>query len=271
MAAARIHPLAQVDPAARIAEDVEIGPFCVVGPNVSLGPGCRLIAQVHVGGHTTIGARTVVYPQAVLGMPPQSFKYGGGPTRLVIGADCTIREGVTMSTGTEDGGGVTEVGDHGLFMAYSHVAHDCRVGHHVVFANNTTLAGHCEIGDHVFIAGLSALHQFTRVGAGAMIAGMSGIRGDVIPFGLADGRPARLVGVNVIGMKRRGYTAEACAAARKAYFMLFRGSGSLEERVAATEAALGAEPVVAQILAFIRARGKRPLCRAARADATDEE
>lgn len=266
MAPARIDPLAQVHPAAQIADDVEIGPYCVVGPQVVLGPGCRLIAQVHVTGHTAIGAGTVVYPQAVLGTPPQSFKYGGGATRLVVGAACTIREGVTMNTGTEEGGGLTQVGDHGFFMAYSHIAHDCRVGNHVVFANNATLAGHCEIGDHVFIAGVSALHQFTRVGSGAMIGGMTGIRGDVIPFGLAEGRPGRLVGINVIGMKRRGYSAEARAAARRAYLMLFREAGSLEERLARTESALGGEPVVADILAFIRARGKRALCRAGEPD-----
>lgn len=266
MAAARVHPLAHVDPAAQIAKDAEVGPFCVVGANVVLEEGCRLLAQVHVEGHTTIGARTIVYPQAVLGTPPQSLKYAGGPTRLSIGADCVIREGVTMSTGTEEGGGVTRVGDGGFFMAYSHIAHDCQLGHHVMFANNVTLAGHCEIGDNVFIAGVSALHQFTRVGSGAMIGGMTGIRGDVIPFGLAEGRPGRLVGINVIGMRRRGYSAEARAAARRAYLMLFREAGPLEERLAATEAALGSEPVVAEIVSFIRARGKRALCRAGHAD-----
>jgi UDP-N-acetylglucosamine acyltransferase len=260
--AVRIDARAEVHPAARIGDGVEVGPFCVVGPDATLEPGCRLIAQAHVTGHTTIGARTVVYPQAVLGTPPQSLKYAGAPTRLVIGADCTIREGVTMSTGTEEGGGLTQVGAHGFFMAYSHVAHDCRVGDHAVFANSATLAGHCQIGDHVFIAGLSALHQFTRVGSGAMIGGMTGIRGDVIPFGMAEGRPGRLVGINVIGMKRRGYTAEARTAARRAYLGLFREGGSLEERLAAVEAALGEEPAVAEILAFIRARGKRALCRA---------
>jgi UDP-N-acetylglucosamine acyltransferase len=264
MAAARIDPLAKVHPAAQIADDVEIGPFCVVGEDVVLGSGCRLLAQVHIAGHTTIGPRTVVYPQAVLGTPPQSFRYAGGPTRLVVGADCTIREGVTMSTGTEEGGGLTEVGDNGLFMAYSHVAHDCRVGRHVVFANNAMLAGHCEVGDHVFIAGFSGAHQFTRIGSGAMVAAMTGIRSDVIPFGLAEGRPARLVGINVIGMGRRGYSVEAQGAARRAYALLFREAGPLEERLAATEAALGGEPAVAEILAFIRARGTRPLCRAGR-------
>jgi UDP-N-acetylglucosamine acyltransferase len=266
MANPGIHPLAQVDSAARVAEDVEIGPFCVVGPDVSLDAGCRLLAHVFIGGHTTIGARTTVYPQAVLGTPPQSLKYRGTPTRLVIGADCTIREGVSMNTGTEDGGGVTTVGAHGFFMACSHVAHDCRIGDHVILANNTLLAGHCEIGEHVFIAGGSALHQFTRVGTGAMIGGMTGIRGDVIPFGLAEGRPGRLVGINTIGMRRRGHDAGEVAAARKAYMMLFREGGTLEERVAAVEAAAGTVRVVADILAFIRARGKRALCRAGDAD-----
>ncbi len=266
MAGARIHPLAQVDPGAQIADDAEVGPFCVVGPNVSLRAGCRLISHVSVSGHTTIGAGTEIHPQAVLGLPPQSLKYGGSPTRLVIGADCTIREGVSMNTGTEQGGGVTTVGDHGFFMAYAHVGHDCRVGEHVILANNAILAGHCEIGDHVFVAGASALHQFTRVGTGAMIGGMTGIRGDVIPYGLAEGRPGRLVGINTIGMQRREYSREAQDAARKAYQILFRQAGSLEERIAATEAELADEPVVVEILAFIRARGKRALCRAGGGD-----
>jgi UDP-N-acetylglucosamine acyltransferase len=258
---ARIHPLASIDPAALIADDAEIGPFCVIGPHVSIAIGCRLIAHVHVAGHTSIGARTVVHPYASLGGPPQSLSYRGEPTRLVIGADCDLREGVTMNLGTAAGGGVTEVGDHGLYMAYAHVGHDCRVGDHVIFANCATLGGHCSIGDYVFFGGLSAALQHARIGAQAMIGGVCGVRADVIPFGLANGAVARLIGINVVGMRRRGFPRESMSAAREAYRMLFFDSAPMAERLGKVESQCGSDPAVAQILAFIRAGSDRPLCR----------
>jgi UDP-N-acetylglucosamine acyltransferase len=165
-----------------------------------------------------------------------------------------------MNIGTEDGGGVTEVGDRGFFMAYSHVGHDCRVGNDVVFANCATLGGHCAVGEHVFIGGLSAAHQFTRIGDHAMISGLSGLRGDVIPFGIAAGAFARLSGVNVVGMKRRKFSNETIRAVRAAYRLLFFSEGILERRLEAVEASFGTEKAVAQIVAFIRAARDRPLC-----------
>jgi UDP-N-acetylglucosamine acyltransferase len=257
----RIHPLAYVDPAARIADDVEVGPFCTIGPDVEIASGCRVIGHVHIEGHTTIGPRTIIYPHASLGTPPQSAGFRGGPTTLVIGADCQIRENVTMNTGTEDGGGTTIVGDRGFFMVGSHVGHDCRVGNDVVFANAATLGGHCEVGDYVFIGGLSAVHQRTRIGAHAMIGGVSGIRGDVIPYGLASGEHGRMIGINVIGMKRRQFAQGAIVAVRRAYRRLFFGTDSLEQRLTALESELGGEVAVAQIVTFIRARGHRSLSR----------
>src|SRR5438874_3246425 len=212
-----IHASAVVEAGADIAPDVVIGPYCVIGPHVTIAPGCRLIAHVHVSGHTMIGARTVIYPYASLGTPPQSVKYRGGPTRLVIGADCQIRESVTMNVGTEDGRGLTEVGDRGFFMAYSHIGHDCQVGHDVTMANAATLGGHCTIGDHVFMGGLSAVHQFTRIGSHAMIAGMTGLRADVIPFALAIGAIGRLGGLNFIGLKRAGFPRQTRHMIRQAY------------------------------------------------------
>ncbi|MGB8043439.1 MAG: acyl-[acyl-carrier-protein]--UDP-N-acetylglucosamine O-acyltransferase, partial [Pseudolabrys sp.] len=144
-----IDPSARIEAGATIGKNVSVGPYCTIGAHVNVADGCRLIAHVNLTGHTTIGPRTVIHPFASLGSPPQSFSYRGGPTKLVIGADCDIRENVTMSTGSEDGGGVTEVGDHCFFMVGAHVAHDCKVGSHVVFANNVLLAGHVHIGDHV--------------------------------------------------------------------------------------------------------------------------
>jgi UDP-N-acetylglucosamine acyltransferase len=255
-----IHPTACVEPAAQIADDVEIGPYCIVGPHVALGPGCRLLAHVHVTGHTSVGAGTTIYPFASLGTPPQSVRYRGGPTRLVIGRHCDIRESVTMNIGTEDGGGVTEVGERGFYMANSHVGHDCRVGREVMFANGATLGGHCAIGDYVFIGGLSAVHQYSRVGSHAMIAGLTGVRADVIPFGFAIGSVGQLAGLNAIGMKRRKFSREAIHAVRRAYRMLFFGEGTFAGRIELVEAELGSDAGVAAILSFVREGGSRPLC-----------
>src|SRR5579883_734242 len=188
----RIDASAHVAAGAAIGNDVSIGPGCVIGPHVAIGDGCRLIANVHLTGHTTIGAGSVIYPFVSLGTPPQSTRYRGGDTRLVIGEGCDLRESVTMNIGTEDGGGVTTVGDRGFFMANSDVAHDCVVGNDVTFANCATLGGHCVIGDRVVIGGMSVVHQFTRIGSFAMIGGMCGVRGDVIPYGLAVGNYAQL-------------------------------------------------------------------------------
>ena len=264
--AAYLAPMTAIDPTARIAagavigKDVSIGPYCIVGRDVSIGDGCKLVAHVHLAGHTTIGPRTVIYPFASLGTPAQSAKAAGPYARLVVGADCDIRESVTINVGTEEGGGLTEIGDRGFFMAASHVGHDCRVGHDATFANGATLGGHCIVGDHVFVGGLSAAHQFTRIGSHAMISGVTGVRGDVIPFGLAAGAFARLSGVNVVGMRRRKFPSETIREVRAAYRMLFFGEGLLLRRVEAVEAQFGANAAVAQIIAFVRDRRERPLC-----------
>src|ERR1700730_10919154 len=182
-----IDPTARVADGARIGEGVEIGPYCLVGPQVELLGGVRLIAHVNVTGVTTIGEGTLVYPFSSLGTPPQSTHYRGGPTRLVIGARCEVREGVTMNTGTEAGGGVTRVGERCSFMVGSHVGHDCEVGNDVTFANNVVLGGHVTVGDFVVFGGHAAVRQFVRIGEGALVVGMSGVRADVIPFGLVQG------------------------------------------------------------------------------------
>src|SRR3954447_17204995 len=202
---AEIAATAQIEKGAVIGPGATIGPYCVIGPHVVVGDGCRLVAHVHLTGHTTIGARTVIYPFASLGTPPQSIKYRGGRTRLTVGADCDIREGVTLNTGTEDDRGHTEVGDRCFLMVGSHVAHDCQVGSDVIFANNVVLGGHVSVGDFVVFGGQAAVRQFVRVGEGAMVVGLSGVRADVIPWGLVQGPLANLIGLNVVGLRRRGY------------------------------------------------------------------
>lgn len=257
-----IHPTALIESGAVIGKGVTIGPYCIVGGNVTIGDGCKLVAHVHVAGQTSIGARTIVHPFASLGGPPQSLNYRGTLTRLVIGMDCDIRNNVTINAGTEDGGGITQIGDRGYFMANSHVAHDCQVGNDAVFANCATLGGHCVLGDHVFMGGLAGVHQFTRIGSNAMVAGAAGVRGDVIPFGMAAGPFARLRGINVVGMKRRKFSAEQVRAARLAFRMLFFGKDVMDLRLEQVEAKFGDNEVVTQIVAFIRSDRSRPLCHA---------
>jgi UDP-N-acetylglucosamine acyltransferase len=255
---AMIDPTARIEPGALVGADVSIGPYCIIGPDVAIGDGCRLLAHVHLAGHTAIGARTVIYPFASLGTPPQSVKYRSGPTRLVVGSDCDIRESVTMSTGTEDAGGITRVGDRCFFMAGSHVGHDCSVGNDVTFANNAVLGGHVSVGDRAFLGGQAAVHQFVRVGEGAMIGGLSGITRDVIPFGFAFGPKAELVGLNVVGLKRRGHGRADLHRLRQCYRALFLGAGEFRERLVAVAADHGADPLVGKIVDFLHAGGSRP-------------
>jgi len=263
MNARMIDPTARIESGATIGRDVSIGPYCIVGPHVTLGDDCRLIAHVHVVGHTVIGPRTVIYPFVSLGSAPQSVKYRGGPTRLVVGADCDIREGVTMNIGTEDDRGLTEVGDKCFLMVGAHVGHDCKVGSNVVFANNVLLGGHVSVGDNVVFGGGVAVRQFCRIGNGAMIVGLSGVRADVIPWGMAQGPLANLVGLNVVGMRRNGFAKADIHRYRNAYRALFNGTGEFRVRVGEVAAENSSDKNVAALIEFIRA-GKRPLTMAAR-------
>jgi UDP-N-acetylglucosamine acyltransferase len=254
-----IDPTARVADGARIAASVEIGPYCLVGPLVELKRGVRLMGHVNITGATSIGENTIVYPFSSLGTPPQSVHYRGGDTSLAIGADCELREGVTMNTGTEDGGGATRVGDRCSFMVGSHVGHDCSVGNDVTFANNVVLGGHVSVGDHTFLGGHVAIHQFVRIGEGAMMAGMSAARDDIIPFGFALGQTGALVGLNVVGLRRRGVTRADMHRLRRAYRLLFFTEERLADRIAALEREFADDPLVGKIVAFVRAGGKRPL------------
>jgi len=262
-----IDPTARVADGARIGEGVEIGPYCIVGPQVELAAGVKLIANVHVTGVTTIGEGTVVYPFASLGTPPQSVHYRGGPTRLVIGPRCELRENVTMNTGTENGGGVTRVGERCTIMVGCHVAHDCEIGNDVTFANLVTLGGHAAIGDNVVVGGLVAVHQHNRIGEGAMVGGMSRVRNDIIPFGLV--REDYLRGLNIVGLRRRGTTRSELQQLRRAFQALFLGEGVFDDRVEAVARDFADAPTVAKVIAFIRAGGKRSLMRPRRRGADD--
>ncbi|MBV8889929.1 MAG: acyl-ACP--UDP-N-acetylglucosamine O-acyltransferase [Alphaproteobacteria bacterium] len=255
-----IHPTAIIGAGAVLADDVVIGPYCVIGEHVRLGAGVALRAHVVIEGRTTIGEQTRVFPFASIGFEPQDLKYRGEESTLVIGRNNTIREYVTMNPGTAGGGMVTRVGDHCLFMVGAHVAHDCRIGSHVVMANNATLAGHVTVEDHAVLGGLSAVHQFVRIGRHAMIGGMSGVERDVIPYGQVMGDRARLTGLNIVGMQRRGYSREDIQGLRNAYQTLFAADGTFTERVNETAERFGGVAPVDDIVAFIRADSSRAIC-----------
>ncbi|WP_313353182.1 acyl-ACP--UDP-N-acetylglucosamine O-acyltransferase [Paracoccus sp. (in: a-proteobacteria)] len=224
MAEAWIHPLSVVDPAAKIGEGCEIGPFCVIGPEVTLGRRVVLKSHVVVAGETLIGDETTVFPFASLGEVPQDLKFRGERTRLEIGARNRIREYVTMNPGTEGGGGVTRIGDDGLFMAGSHVAHDCQIGNRAILVNNASVAGHCVLEDDVIVGGLSGVHQWVRIGRGAIIGAVTMVTADVIPFGLVQGPRGHLDGLNLVGLKRRGASREDIHALRDMLAQLGQGS-----------------------------------------------
>ena len=227
---AAVHPSAVVEPGATLGEGCVIGPFCHVGPEVELGPGVELRSHVVVTGATRIGADTVIFPFAVIGEVPQDLKYRGEKTRLEIGARNRIREHVTMNCGTEGGGGVTRIGDDGLFMAGCHVAHDVQIGDRVILVNNAALAGHCVLEDEVIVGGLSGVHQFVRIGRGAIIGAVTMVTNDVIPYGLVQAPRGRLDGLNLVGLKRRGVAREDITALRAAFQMLAQGEGAFQDR-----------------------------------------
>ena len=255
-----IHPMSVVAPGARLGAGVTVGPFCTVGADVELGDGVALISHVAVAGRTMVGARTRIFPFASIGHEPQDLKYRGEASRLEIGDDCLIREGVTMNPGTEQGGLLTRVGNHSVFLANSHVAHDCHVGDHVIFSNNVMLAGHCRVADYVIMGGGAAVHQFVRIGRNAFVGGMAGVEHDVIPYGMALGNRAYLAGLNVVGLKRRGFGREQIHELRRAYRALFAPEGTLKERVADVAETFSGQAEVNEILDFIREGGDRAVC-----------
>lgn len=256
-----IHPTAIIAPGAQLGEGVEIGPYCVVGERVTLGARTRLISHAVIDGVTTLGEDCTVFPFAMLGGPPQHLAHKGEPTQLILGDRNTVREHVTMHTGTVMGGGVTRVGSDGLFMVSSHVAHDCQVGDRVVFAASATLGGHAQIEEGVFMGGLSAVHQWNRVGRFAFVGAGTIVTKDVIPFGSVWGDVhARLEGLNLVGLKRRGFSRDTIHSLRAAYRLLFADEGTLQERIDDVAESYGGSPEVQEILDFIRADAQRPLC-----------
>ena len=227
---AEVHPTALIEDGASIGPGAVVGPFSVIGGEVRLGKDVTVKSHAVVTGDTEVGEGTTIFPFASVGEIPQDLKYRGEHTRLVIGARCRVREGVTMNTGTEGGGGVTRVGDDCLFMTGAHVGHDAQVGNSVIMANQSALAGHVVVEDDVIIGGLSGIHQFVRLGRGAIIGAVTMVTNDVIPYGLVQAPRGVLDGLNLVGLKRRGVPRSDITALRAAYQMLAQGEGAFADR-----------------------------------------
>jgi len=255
-----IHPRAIVDPRARLAEGVEVGPYAVIGPDVEIGPGTRIGAHAVISGPTRIGRDNRIYPFASIGEAPQDKKYGGEPTRLEIGDRNVIREYCTINRGTVQGGGVTRLGDDNWIMAYVHIAHDCRVGSHTIFANNASLAGHVVVEDHVILGGFTLVHQFCALGAHCFTAFGTGLSKDVPPYLMVSGHPARPHGLNVEGLRRRGFPAEKLAALRRAYRILYRSGLTVRQALERMAPLAGEHPEVRALADFV-ARSRRGIVR----------
>lgn len=253
---ATIHASAVIEDGAVIGPDAQIGPFCHIGPQAHIARGVQLMSHVVVQGKTSIGEDTLVHPFAVLGGIPQDNKFRGEQTELRIGARNRIREHVTMNNGTDGGGGLTSVGDDGLFMAGCHVAHDCRVGNNVIIVNNAALAGHCVIEDDVIIGGLSGVHQWVRIGQGAIIGAVTMVTNDVIPHGLVQAPRGVLDGLNLVGLKRRGVVRSDITALRAAFQMLAQGEGTFQDRARRLGEETESE-YVRQIVDFVTAGSDR--------------
>ncbi|MEO8668960.1 MAG: acyl-ACP--UDP-N-acetylglucosamine O-acyltransferase [Bauldia sp.] len=254
-----IHPTAIVEDGATLGSNVRIGPFAIVGADVVLEDGVSLHAHALVTGRTRIGAGTEIYSFAALGGPPQDVGYRNEPTSLVVGKGCIIREHVTVHRGTATGRKETSIGANCMLMVASHVAHDCVVGDSVVLVNQATIGGHCEVGEHAILGGLSAVKQRIRIGAHAFISGITGVAADVIPFASAVGARAELAGLNIVGLKRRGFDRPTIHALRAAYQAIFTGEGNRAARVERIAEEYGDVPAVMTIVDFVRASGDRPL------------
>jgi len=253
---AQIHPSAVIEDGADIGPGCVVGPFSLVGAQAKLAAGVMLDSHVVIEGDTEIGEETRVHPFSVIGGIPQDLKFRGESTRLIIGKRNRIRENVTMNTGTEGGGGVTRVGDDGLFMAGCHVAHDVQIGNRVILVNNVAVAGHCVLEDDVIVGGLSGVHQWVRIGQGAIIGAVTMVTNDVIPYGLVQAGRGELEGLNLVGLKRRGVARSDITALRAAFQMLAQGEGTFQDRARR----LGAETesdYVRQIVEFITAESDR--------------
>ncbi len=253
-----IHKTAIVDKNAKISDNVEIGPYCIIGPEVEIGSDSVLHSHVNVVGNTKIGKNNKIYPFASIGTPPQDLKYKGEKNFLLIGNNNKFREYVNINPGTEQGGGITIIGDNNLFMVYCHVAHDCKISSNIVLANNVQVGGHVTIEKNAIVGGSCAIHQFSRIGEAAMIGGMTGVLSDVIPFGLSLGNRNNLMGLNLIGLRRSKISNENIKKIQSAYEIIFK-TIKFRENIETLDNGLKNNEYVQKILSFINTDKKRPI------------
>ncbi|MBT9139077.1 MAG: Acyl-(acyl-carrier-protein)--UDP-N-acetylglucosamine O-acyltransferase [Syntrophomonadaceae bacterium] len=258
--AKEIHKTAVISSKAEIDDDVSIGPFCIVGEDVSIKKGTKLLSNIVIEGNTEIGEECTIYPFASIGLPPQDLKYKNEKTGVKVGNKNIIREYVTIHRASVGGDRLTEVGDSNFLMAYVHIAHDCKIGNGATMANVATLAGHVHVEDFAVIGGLVVVHQFTRIGAYSMVGGFSGIGQDIPPYTMASGARAKLYGLNVIGLKRHGFSDDAINILKKAYKILFREKKTLKEALKKIKSELPETPEIKRLLEFIE-KNKRGICR----------
>lgn len=247
-----IHATALVHPKAVIAEDVEIGPYSVVGEHVKIGKGCRIASHVLIEGWTTIGERNQIFSFSSIGTPPQDIGYKNEETELVIGNDNVIRECATIHRATTKQDRKTVIGNNNFLMAYSHVAHDCKLGNHIIMANSAALGGHIEIGDYAILGGIVAVHQFARIGSYAIIGGQSAVSLDIPPYVSAAGNRAQLYGLNLVGLKRRGFSDETIGILKKVYKIIFRSGLTQEEAFAKVVAEYSSSPEALYLVDFMK-------------------
>ena len=257
---ALIHPTAVISKGAFVAGGASIGPYCIIGEGARISSGARLMNNVVVEGDTEVGPETIICPFAYIGGPPQDLKYNGEKTGVRIGRGNMIREYVTVHRGSVGGDGFTIVGDNNYVMAYAHIAHDCRVGSHIVMANAASLSGHVEVQDHAILGGICGVHQFVRIGAYSMTGAFSGIAQDIPPFTLASGSRAKLYGLNLVGLRRHGFSKGLIEDLSKAYKILFRGKHTLKEAIAKAARDLAPTPELERLLEFVKT-SKRGICR----------
>ena len=258
----KIHPTAIISSNAKIGKDVLVGPYCVIGENVEIGDGTILKSHVVIEGITKIGKNNVIFPFAAIGTDPQDLKYEGEKSQIIIGDNNKIREYVTIHPGTKGDNMITKIGDNCLFMVAVHIAHDCVIGNNVIMANNATLGGHVVVEDHAVLGGLCAVHQFVRIGKSAMIGGMSGVENDVIPYGTVMGERAALAGLNLVGLKRKGFERDAIHALRNFYKKLFdEETGNISESISALKEEYKNDSLVIEIINFLETKSSRAICK----------
>ena len=255
-----IHNTSIIDSKAIVSETAQVGPFCIIGPNVTIGDNVSLISNISITGNTYIGDNTKIYPFATLGQDPQHSNYKGESSTLRVGKNNIIRESVTMHPGTKNGNMETIIGNNCLFMVGSHIAHDCMISDNVILTNSVALGGHVIVEEYAIIGGLAGIHQYVRIGKHSMVGGCSAVENDVIPYGSVKGNRAKLAGLNLIGLRRRGFSRDEIRSLRTAYGLIFTQGGKISEKITEVSDLFNSHDGVMDIISFMKVESSRGIC-----------